>query len=224
MAETPGYLTTVKKGGTSTAFTNEATTRLTANTVYQITDTAKQVLDPTVTPTVEVDADGGGGGGYAAGTGYTIDYLSGTVTFAADQGGSALVRVSGSYIPLLSVASARATSVKRSRTILDSTKFNSTGFKSFIYGLLEVSGDLELVEDGLTDHDPGAGTQKFMLDVETPTIVFLEIRPGGSGAKTRMWAAIESADPAPSVDGLTTTKLSFKAAGYGNSAPSASVS
>jgi hypothetical protein len=218
MAETAGYKTTVYKGGEAVATTNEPTTKVTANTVYQITDATKRVLDPTVTVTVEVDADGAGAGGYVAGTGYTVDYYTGTITFAADQGASALVRVSASYIPLLSVASARAAGIKRARTILDCTKFNSTGFRSYKYGRLEASGDLELVEDGFTDHDSGAGTQRFIDDIEDAVLVLLEIDMGGQGVKARCWATLETLDTNTPGDGLTTTKLSWKASGRGSAA------
>jgi len=52
----PAHDTTLKIGGSSTAFTGEATTDLGAD-VYQIDATAKQVWDPAVTPTV-TDFDG----------------------------------------------------------------------------------------------------------------------------------------------------------------------
>jgi hypothetical protein len=80
--------TTVKIGGTPTSFSNEACTKVTANTVYQITDATKRVLDPNTALTVEVDADGGWRRGVrdrSAST-YTVDYMFGKVTFTADQG------------------------------------------------------------------------------------------------------------------------------------------
>ena len=55
MAPRAGYATVLEVGGTSTAFTGEATTNTTGNT-YQITNSAKRVLDPAAAVTVK---DGG---------------------------------------------------------------------------------------------------------------------------------------------------------------------
>jgi hypothetical protein len=127
--------TTLKMGGTSTAFTQEPMTKLTANTVYQITDSTKRIWDPTVALLVEVDPDGGGAapfGTAAAGT-YTVDYMFGTVTFTADQGASAVVRVSGNFIPTVSVLEAKETSLEDMAELLESTVFGQT-WKSRIVG------------------------------------------------------------------------------------------
>jgi len=214
MAETAGYPTTIKRGGAAVAITNEPCTRITPNTVYRITDAAKRVLDPAVAITVEVDA--AGSGSWAAGTGYTVDPYTGTVTFGSDQGGSAVVRVSSaSYVPLLTVARARAASIKRARTILDASVFNPAGFKSFLYGLLEVTGSLEVLDAGTDDLDSGAGTAKFIDEIEDGTQFLLEIDMGAQGVKSRLWASLESLDPSSTVDGLVSTQLAFKASGRG---------
>lgn len=200
--------TTVKESGTSTAFTNEATTKLTANTVYQITDTTKQIVDPDVAVTVEVDADGGGAGGYAVATAstYTFDYLTGKVTFDADQGAPALVRVSGSYLPLNTIATAREFAVSASRDVLDESVFPNTAHKKKL-GLKDLSGSLSLLEHFLTNHGTGSGTLDSLL--ANGTAKLLEIQPGGSGQKLRAWVLFESQETKGGVDGLTEGSLSF---------------
>lgn len=100
----------VKVSGAGVAFLDEATTKVTANTVYQITDAAKRVWDRSATITVEVDADGAGAGGFvvAAASTYTVNRLTGTITFNADQGVDAIVRVDGTYLPLSTAAEGRS--------------------------------------------------------------------------------------------------------------------
>jgi predicted secreted protein len=198
------HSTTVKAGGTSTAFTNEATTKVTANTVYQITDASKRIIDPNVAVTVEVDADGGGAGGYAvaAADTYEIDYLFGRVTFAADQGASALVRVSGSYLPTVSVAEVREVSVNCSRTVLDKTTFDSGGAKEKLAGLKDLSVSITGLKPTLYDNDPGAGTVKLAALFDAGTPFLLEVRPSGTGEYFRAWVVVESHDHKLAVDSL----------------------
>jgi hypothetical protein len=159
VAVIPGYNVTIKISGTAVAFTNEATTKLTANTVYQITDTTKRIVDPNAAVTVEVDADGAGGGSYAAAAAadFVMGYNFGKVTFAADQGSSALVRVSGSYLPMLTVAEGRGCSIKQSRTELDKTILGDT-VRSFLLGLKHAEGSIDSLSFLSVDLDAGAGT------------------------------------------------------------------
>jgi hypothetical protein len=167
MAVTSGR--TIKAGGTSTAFANEATTKVTANTVYQITDATKRVLDPAVAVTVEVDADGAGGGGYAvaAASGYTFDYLYGKVTFTADQGSAALVRVSGSYLPTVAVAKVTESNVSVSRDAPDATTMDSGVYREKQVALVDLTGSITSLELAQYDHDPGAGTIKFISLIQS---------------------------------------------------------
>jgi hypothetical protein len=219
MSETAGWPTIVKRGGAAVTLTNEATTKLMPNTVYQITDATKRLLDPMTAVVVQVDADGAGAGGYVTAdpSTYVLDYYTSKITFLADQGSSALVRVSGKYIPALSVGAARAVSVKRARTTLDSSKFG-LGFKSFIYGRMEAGGDLELVADGSEDIDSGGGTAIFLEDVEDAAFVLFEIDMGAQGQKTRCWVAVSDIDTGVPGDGLVTAKLNWKASGRGAAA------
>ena len=190
MAYVAGYSTVLKTGGTATSFSNEACTKVTANTVYQITDATKRVLDPATAVVVEVDADGAGVGGYVAGTGYTIDYLTGTVTFAADQGASALVRVSGKYIPTLTIATANNFSLDHGREELDTSAYAQDA-ASAIQGRTEASGSFDVVEDLLTDHDAGAGVVTLSGAIAAGLPVFVEAQIGGVGNKWRMWALLK---------------------------------
>ena len=187
-----GFSTTVKVGGTATALSNEACTKVTANTVYQITDATKRALDPDTTVVVEVDADGAGAGAFAvAGASYySLDYCSGTITFGSDQGADAVVRVaSGKYIPLLSVAEAHAADVTYGYESVATPRFGDTGKRSMT-GRAELSGSLEHWHSLSEDLDSGGGTRTFGGSLAAP--VFVEIHFGGTGDKMRGWVQLKS--------------------------------
>jgi hypothetical protein len=109
----------VKVTGAATAFTGEATTRITANTVYQITNAAKRIWDRSATITVKKDAV------TQAANLYTLNRLTGTVTFLADIGGAAVVTVDGSYLPTSNAAEAKSFAYELMKDLLDSTSYDS---------------------------------------------------------------------------------------------------
>jgi hypothetical protein len=178
------YLNVIKTAGTSTALTNEPTTKLTANTVYQITDAAKRVLDRAVAPVIEVDADGVGAGGYAvaaAGT-YTIDYLFGKITFAADQGVDAVVRLaSGSYLPMVERTGFNSYRLTLGGEVLDGSTFeNNDGEKRRQYGLHDVTAELSGFQNpwfyGWTD--AGKNTASAINATDSPVTFNMEAAHG----------------------------------------------
>jgi hypothetical protein len=212
MAVTAAKARVIKQGGTSTAFTNEACTKVTANTVYQITDTTKRVLDPTVALTVQVDPDGGGASPYATvgATTYTVDYLFGTITFASDQGASATVRVSaGNYIPTVTVAKVKEISYNATRDQGDSTSMDSAGYHGRTPTLLDLSGSLTSFESMSFDHDPGGGVQTFISKLTGGTAWLLEDRSDPSGSYFRAWVLISSLENSGAVNDLLELVVSF---------------
>lgn len=201
----------VRVAGTAVAFTNEATTLLTANTVYQITDTTKRILDPSAAITVEVDADGAGAGAYvvAAADTYTVDYLFGKITFAADQGASALVRVSGSYLPVHSVAESRSVSINSSRTELEKTVLGDTD-KSFLLGLKSAEGELEGLFIGTDDLDSGAGSLVLQTLHDDGTPKLLEVAMGS--VYWRGWVLLKGINRSTPLDDLVSTTVGWRTA------------
>jgi hypothetical protein len=188
MATTAAKNTTVKLGGTPTAFTNEAATRVTANTVYQLTDATKRALDPATAVVVEVDAAGGGSWVEAVGTTYALDYCNGKVTFADDQGGSALVRfASGKFIPLLAVAEAHSAEISGGPEAVEAGRFGDEA-KRMIVGGSSLSVSLEVRDDGQTDLDSGAGTTSLFSLIGQ--LVFIEMTIGTS--VLRAWGALKA--------------------------------
>ncbi len=135
-SSTAGRLALVKIGGTPTSFTAEAVTVLTANKKYQITNTAKQVWSPTATITVlnsatPVDpvADP-----------YTINRLKGVVEFTNTT--PRTVTVTGTYLPMLTVAKAKEVSYQHGNELLDDTTFDSNGREENIPGIKSISATL----------------------------------------------------------------------------------
>lgn len=210
------YSTTIKAVGASTAFTAEPTTTVTANTVYQITNTARRILDPDVAITVEVDADGAGAGAYAtaAASSYTVDYLFGTITFTADQGASALVRVSGAYLTLTDVAEATEFSLNLSRTVQDASYFHADGYKRKIATLRDCTGSISQLS--LLNAAHGATSFTALYAAGTPFL--LEVHPGATGDYFRAWVLLESTTEQSTPEGLYTASFNFTAAAQGTGA------
>lgn len=201
----------VRLAGTATAFTNAATTKLTSNTVYQITTTANRILDPSAAITVEVDADGAGAGGYstASASSYTVDYLFGRITFSSDQGASALVRVSGSYLPLHTVAESRSISINSSRTELEKTLLGDE-VKSYLLGLKSAEGELGGLFIGTDDLDSGAGSLVLETLHDDGTPKLLEAQFGS--VYWRGWVLLKGINRGASVDDLVTSAIQWRTA------------
>lgn len=135
MAALSGKNAAIYVSGVSTSFTDEACTTVSANTVYQITNTAKRVWDRSVTVTVKKDTVA------QAATLYTLNRLTGTVTFLADIGGGHTITVSGNYLPISQAAQAKTYSYTIAAGNLNVTKFGDT-YTTAILGLKNVSGSL----------------------------------------------------------------------------------
>lgn len=91
--------------GSSTTFTNEATTDAGDHLTYTITNAAKRMWDDTASFTVERQV--GGMGGWTTMTNVTIDYVGGVITFASANGATDVIRVSGKYFTITEVARAK---------------------------------------------------------------------------------------------------------------------
>ena len=221
---TAGHTSVIRGPGTSTAFTLEPTLLVTANTRYQVLADLRRLLDPSVAPVVEVDADGTGAGGYvvAAANTYTVNYMFGIITFIADQGALAVVRVSGSYLPAIDLVGVTDWSYSASREVLDTTTVNTTAgsVRTKSLGLADVSGSVTLNELLSYDHDPGAGVLVLETYLDNATPLLFESSAGGK--RFRAWVLLESADRAAGgVADLVNSTVNFTGAarvagaGYG---------
>lgn len=210
---TAAHTGVIRGPGTSTAFTLEPTTKLTANTRYQLNTDAKRLIDPAVAVVVEVDADGGGAGGYVVAnpTTYTVDYLYGIITFLADQGAPALVRVSGSYLPVVDLLGVTSWDFTASRTVLDDTSLPAPGgCRTKKLGLKDLSGSLAINELLTIDNDAGAGTLIIQTVHENGTPFLFERAVGGK--RFRAWVLLEATKLDGGVDALLNNNVTFTGA------------
>lgn len=195
---TAAYATQLKISGTSTSFTEEATDVLTPGFDFQISDDTKRILDPGVALTVEVDPDGLSG--FSAATDpYTVDYLFGRIVFADDQGTDAEVRVSGNYLPTVTVAEAFEHTYTTSRNVLDTSNFDGNGFRMRTVGLADLSGSMRtysLPED------------QFQALYEGGTPLLVE-EYFGSGDYFRAWVLLESIERGGGYDDAVATGISY---------------
>lgn len=150
LATKPGTLGAVYMESATTPMTDEATTANGAKTVFQITGATKRMisLDPATPPIVKYD-------GSVVTTGFTIDYPTGTITFAISPGAAA-VTVSGNYITMTLLPGLTKFSIDTSISTFDVTQFVATtdpnyGWKRIIGGLGEwaASADGFLTNDDL---------------------------------------------------------------------------
>jgi len=137
MPSTAGKIALVKIGGTPTAFTDEAVDVLTTNKKYQITSAAKRIWSPTATVTVK-----------AAGVGvdpvadpYVINRLTGVITFT-NTTARGTVTVSGTYLPMSTIAKSKSITYDRMNEVLDDTTFDSLGHEENIPGIHSISASL----------------------------------------------------------------------------------
>lgn len=101
MAAAAGRKIRVKVSAAATAFTDEACTNSGDNLTYQITNAVKRVWDRAATITVKKDAV------TQLATLYTLNRLSGKITFGVSQG-AGVITVSGSYLPMSLAAEAKS--------------------------------------------------------------------------------------------------------------------
>lgn len=158
MPSTAGRLGLVKVGGTPTSFTAEAVTVLTTNKKYQITNSAKRIWSPTATITV-----------LAAATPvnpvtdpYVINRLTGVITFT-NVSARGTVTVTGTYLPMATIAKSHSVMYDRGNGLLDDTTFDSNGFDESIPGIQSISASLgknwETTYAGILSAALLAGTQ-----------------------------------------------------------------
>lgn len=180
----------VKVSGAAVGMTAEATTA-SGNITYQITNAAKRVLSLSGTVTVK-------DGGVATVEAYTLNRLTGTITF-----GSATARtitVDADYLPMATAAEAHEYSYSLTAANSEVPRFGDN-YQRRIGGMKDISGSLSLWHansdyiDILTGDDP----------------VVLEFYSNSSGAfDLRCWALLDSDEVKSAVTGgAATESVSF---------------
>jgi hypothetical protein len=135
MPAKPGKNARLYVSGAAVSFTDEACTTLVANTTYQITNTAKRIWDRSIAITVKKDAVS------QASTLYTLNRLTGTVTFNSDIGGGHTITVSGSYLPTSQAAQAKSYDYSITAGLIPVAKFGDV-YIPRLTGLYDIKGSL----------------------------------------------------------------------------------
>lgn len=160
-----GYIANLKKQGVSTVMTAEPAALVSGKT-YRITNATKRIIDYFSALTV-LD----GGVDHTADVAL-IDYLNGTVTFAAAYTVTGAVTLTGKYLPTVTFAKARTFTLTQGAAQKDTTVYETArangGWRTFDYGLRTVSLDI----GGVYDVTNGASAA---MTARTPIIV--EIAP-----------------------------------------------
>ena len=175
MANKAGRLRAIKVSGTKALLTAEATST-SDNQTYQITNADKRVLDYSETITVD-------DGGSPTAESYTLNRLSGTVTF--DSVDTRTITIDGYYLPMSTAAYAHSDSINVACDILNTEKYGDT-YKDKIAGLKGAEGSLSQwdVTDTTYEDDLTAGLP-----------VVLETRDeSGDSVIDRMWVLLNAVE------------------------------
>ncbi len=202
----PGYNKEVFAGGTTVVMTDEPMTRRSGTQVCFTTDPVKNAWDPRTVLVIEDN------GVVVDPSNYVVDHLMGRVTFDDAYTITGPVTVTGAYVPQLSIASARAGTFNASRVSIDKSKLKQA-FNDREAGRGDCTGTIESLEDGGTDHDPGAGTRTFEDLVIQGEITLFQYKSRPDSARVaRAWALFESADITSELDEPTTASIGWSGA------------
>lgn len=165
---TAGYQAVLKKGGTSTLMTAEAMALVSGKT-YQITATAKRVIDYNTALTVYGNAVA-----IAASNIESIDYLNGKVTFISSYTPTTPITITGNYMPLAVIANGRTFNLTQSAGEIDNTVYEvaqaNGGMRTFAQGLKTIGLEVGAVY---------ANAATFRADLLARNLLYVDIAPAG---------------------------------------------
>lgn len=165
-----GYSCVVKYTGTAVAMSAEATTLSGGNTVAQITDATKRIIDPATAITVNDDASD------LFDVDVVINYLFGKVTRTDSGAFTGPVVITGAYLPTYTFAEAHSFELNFARDLLDSTVFDaSSRIVLRTPGLKDCSGSIGSFDNLQTDLDSGGTTIVPWTDFQAGTRRVIEI-------------------------------------------------
>jgi hypothetical protein len=212
MSATAGWKGTLQESGTAVGTTGEACSFVSGtdpNKVYQVTNAAHHVWDPTVPVTVK------DGGTPVAAANYSYDYLSGTITFIGHTVVGAIT-VDGSYLPVVTVATVRKSTLKLHRDDLDASNFDdATGWKSLINGIASGSVDVELLQQLSTTQDAEVGGQWLFWKSDRPKVLILG--DTAQSKKWRLWVKSTDLEQSTDVAGLVVGNISWTQSAWNGS-------
>lgn len=212
MSKVAGYNAALYVTGTSTPMTDEACTEV-SGTVFQITATARRILDHDVAIVVKANTVVQSGN-------YTVDTLFGIVTFTDGSHTGETITVTASYLPRHQVAAVRTVSLSITWATGDGTTTGQNG-----QDLVLTQKQVSVQFDAIQALDEAIHTTVSLDDiVDAGAAIVLEVQP--VGASSNVWRArgvgsamsVKNNGPAGVVDG----SCSFVSAGRGTSLVSVS--
>jgi len=203
MPGVPGYLTSVKIGGTPVALSDEPMVDVggSPNLIFRVTDATKRILDPAAT--FVFGSGAGSPTAIPAADVASINYLAGTVTFSVSPTLPVVIQ-SGNYIPVSFIAGAHTYGLSCSSDLLDNTTFESAKTstqRQKQVGLLDVSVSVDRFDEGDL-------TIKTFL--ENRTRVLIDITPGSGTLVARGWFVPESENRQGAIAELESAPLVFQ--------------
>lgn len=189
-----GRKSLIKVTSAPITMTDEPTTEISEGIEYQITDTAKRILSPFASITVEVDDDGSGTTNSPVvkdPSTYTINRLTGSVVFNSALPLDATVTITGDYLPLAKALE----SYEYSYTIEANNEMNTAFGDSYVkrvQTLLDFNASLSKYHVDLAFQDRLLSGDPFVV----------EIYSDSSGSPIRAWCIMSSDEISSSVDGL----------------------
>ena len=201
------YLASISGPGTSTARTaapGEAMTDLGiggARVTWQVTDSARRVIDPSVAIVIYDDNAGAPWGGT-----YTIDYLTSTVTLNAAA--ATTIKIQGNFLPTRQITNAYEMDISLARTLAD-TSLMGVEYTIKTGALCDITGSMSCYDDGNTVYTD-VDLNQILLDGTSKVVK--AVRADGTG-QLLFFAMFESAEVSASIDGVQTLSASFSGNG-----------
>ena len=198
---TAAFATQIFIVGAPVAFNAEPTTPL-GDLRYQITDETRRLIEPGEPIAAFDDV----GNPLAISS---IDFANGVIMLNDDPGTA--VEIDGSFVTRSLLGGSKSYSYELTGDLLETTSFDQTstngGFRTRCYGLNDVTVSIDRYDD------LGRLFTKSKLD---RTIVFIEVRPGGSsGDALKGWFVVESDSLSGELSGLEEESINFMPANIG---------
>lgn len=203
MAALAGYQCQVILTGNPVSVTGEAASN-TSGKVYQITDSARQFMDPDSAITWKDN-----GVAVAAANIESVDVLFGEVTFAASYTVTGPVTCDYSYLPTTAIADVQSFSFSTSRDMMDKTGMSlTTSHRTKVPGLYDASGSIDLLDTTDTTVDTGV---ELADEFTNAAKLALEFRPNSTAGqqKLRAYIQLEGLDLDTSTEDLVRDSVSY---------------
>lgn len=205
MASTAAATCRVYATGTSTSMTTEACTLSGGNTVAQITNTAKRILDPTATINLYDN------GVLQSASSYTLNHAFGKATKISGSW-TGPVTITANYLPRLELDETYSAELDLAREALVDTVFKSAAYQTCILGLFSAAITLKMRQQPNKDFDPGAGSLKMETWLTSEQFKVVEVEYS-DGTIFRAYARANNVKHSDEVAGLHDVQVGYVASG-----------